>query len=242
MDGGAEGRLYPLFLDLHGVPVLVVGGGRVGARKVEGLLAAGAQVTVVSPRLVPALERRVQEGACRWEARPYRRGEARGYRLVFAATGNPAVNERVAADARAAGCFVNVADCPELGNVAVPSSFRRGRLTVAFSTQGGSPWLARAFRLLFEEVIDPAYGPFVDQMVEARERLRRNGVPIEERRRAFEEIWRSAAIERWRAGDEAAARAIVEEILVKWGATDHAAVADRNAKECFGGDADPVGD
>ncbi|MDI3256536.1 MAG: bifunctional precorrin-2 dehydrogenase/sirohydrochlorin ferrochelatase [Kyrpidia sp.] len=238
----AERCEYPLFLNLQGVAVLVVGGGRVGARKVEGLLGAGADVTVVSPEVVPELERRVREGACRWEARRYRAGEARNYRLVFAASGDPSVNERVAAEARAAGSWVNVADRPELGNVAVPSSFRRGRLTVAVSTAGGSPWLARAFRLLLEQVVDPAYGPFVEQMVEARRRLRSAGIPAGERRQAFADIWGSAALERWRQGDAEGARAAVEAILQKWEAGDSGDASGRHAEKQAGHDPNPVGD
>ncbi|WP_157935377.1 precorrin-2 dehydrogenase/sirohydrochlorin ferrochelatase family protein [Kyrpidia spormannii] len=243
MTGEKELRCdYLLALDLRGLPVLVVGGGAVGARKTEGLIQCGARVTVVSPKLAPQLERRVREGAVRWEPREYHVGEAGAYRLVFAAAGNPEVNRRVAEDARASGVWINVADRPELGNLRVPASFRRGPLTVAVSTAGGSPWLAQAFRKLLEEVIDPAYGPFVEQMVEARQRLRAAGVGVSERREAFAEIWRSQALDRWRSGDAPGAKAVVEAILGRWGAGDHGDSADRLAKKRSGHDPDPLGD
>lgn len=242
MEGGTPGRAYPIFLDLKGIPVLVVGGGRVGARKAATLWRCGAQVTVVSPTLHPSLRDWAGSGKIRWEARVYRAGEAAAYRLVFAATGDPGINEQVALDTREAGGWVNVADRPELGNFAVPASFERGPLTVAVSTEGGSPWLARRFRLLLEQVIDPAYEPFVEQMVEARRRLRSAGVPEEIRKRAFEELWQSELLDRWRAGDREGAEELMGKILGKWEAAGGANLESGDENESPGGDPDPVGD
>ena len=91
---------YPVFLDLADRPCLVVGGGPVAEGKVEGLLAAGARVTVVSPTLAPALLAAARDGRLRWWPREYTRGDVAGFTLVIVATDDDAVNAQAAAEAR----------------------------------------------------------------------------------------------------------------------------------------------
>lgn len=133
---------YPVFLELTGVDVLVVGGGPVALRKARGLAEAGGRVTVVAPELVDGLDR----VAHRVERRPYAAGEAAGYRLVMTATDDPAVNAQVAADAAAANVWVNSADDPDNCSFILPAIGRRGRVAVAVSTGGSSPALAGRIR------------------------------------------------------------------------------------------------
>jgi len=132
---------YPVFLDLAGVPVLVVGGGQVALRKVGGLVGAGATVTVVAPQVVDGIAE-----VATVELRPYVSGDLAGVRLVVTATDDPEVNAQVAADARAAGVFVNSADDPENCTFILPAIARRGPITVAVSTGGISPALASRLR------------------------------------------------------------------------------------------------
>src|SRR5262245_60979857 len=149
---------YPVFLDLHGVPVLVVGAGPVAARKVAGLAAAGAAVRVVAPAVSAELDRgQVEE----LHLRPYEPGDLDGVRLVVTATGDREVDAVVAADAAAAGIWVNAADQPADCTFILPAIARNGPLTVAVSTDGASPALARRLRdradaLLTDEVVDLA--------------------------------------------------------------------------------------
>ncbi|MEO7397078.1 MAG: bifunctional precorrin-2 dehydrogenase/sirohydrochlorin ferrochelatase [Ilumatobacteraceae bacterium] len=138
---------YPVFLDLEGVDVLVVGGGRVALRKAVGLAEAGASVTVVAPELVEEFDLVSK----RIERRPYRAGEAASYRLVITATNDPAVNAQVAADATAANIWVNSADDPANCSFILPAVARRGLVTAAVSTGGASPALAGRIR---EEIAD----------------------------------------------------------------------------------------
>lgn len=146
---------YPVALDLRGVLVLVVGAGPVGARKVEGLAAAGARVRVVASeigdRLDPSLVAEVRE-------RPYEATDLEGVRLVVTATGVGAVDAAVSADARARGIWVNAADQPDDCEFILPAIARAGRLTIAVSTDGASPALAgylrdRCAELLTDEVV-----------------------------------------------------------------------------------------
>src|SRR5829696_8208061 len=121
---------YPVYLDLTGVRVLVVGGGSVAARKIAGLCAAGAIVTVIAPNVVHGTE------AAQIEHRPYQHGDVTGFQLVVTATDDPEVNAAVAAEARAAHVFVNSADDPDNCTFILPAIGRRGPVTVAVSTGG----------------------------------------------------------------------------------------------------------
>jgi siroheme synthase-like protein len=133
---------YPVFLDLAGVSVLLVGGGKVALRKADGLAEAGATITVVAPEVVPALA----ELATHVARRQYAAGEAADYQLVITATDDPVVNAQVAADAREARVWVNSADDPQNCSFILPAIARRGLVTVAVSTGGASPALAGALR------------------------------------------------------------------------------------------------
>ena len=144
---------YPVFLDLAGVRVLLVGGGAVAYRKAGSLADAGAVITVVAPEVVAELATLAAEV----QRRPYVGGEAAAYQLVITATDDVAVNARVAADARAAGVWVNSADDPVNCSFILPAVARRGLITVAVSTGGASPALAGHLRSrIADDVLTPA--------------------------------------------------------------------------------------
>lgn len=142
-EGGA---FYPIVLRLRDRRVLVVGGGKVGARKAAGLLEAGAHVVVVSPHFVPGFARLVDTAAVTLIERAYGPSDLEGMALVVAATDDAAVNARVRSDARRAGLFVCVVADPEWSDFLVPAVVRRGDLLVAISTSGRSPGLAGQLR------------------------------------------------------------------------------------------------
>jgi siroheme synthase-like protein len=169
----ARTRWYPVVLDLAGRRCLVVGGGPVAVRKAEGLFEAGAEVTVVAPDIDPALEGR---GATLL-ARPYRSPEAGDYRYVVAATGVPEVDATVAADAEAAGVWVNSADDPEHCTVLLPSVHRDGPVTVAVSTGGASPAMAAWLRRRIAAGLDDNLGGLAELLDAARRRLLYAGRP-----------------------------------------------------------------
>jgi precorrin-2 dehydrogenase/sirohydrochlorin ferrochelatase len=177
---------YPISLDLGSRPCLVVGGGPVAEGKVEGLLAAGAAVTVVSPLLTPALAAHARGLRIRHRARAYRRSDLAGHQLVFTATGDQTLTRAVARDARARGLWMNAADDPERCDFALPSVLRRGRLTVAVSTGGASPALARAIREELEAVLEPSRGALLEVVAAVRRELRAAG------RAPGAEAWRAA--------------------------------------------------
>ena len=167
---------YPVFLDLTDGPVLVVGGGPVAEGKVEGLLAAGANVTVVSPTVTPRLAGLVAGGRIEHLARTYQAGDLAGRRLVLVATDDPAVSGAVAAEGRERGIWVNAADEPARCDFILPAVIRRGRLVVAVSTGGASPAAARAIREELEGYLTEEHAMLVEVAADAREDLRRRAV------------------------------------------------------------------
>ena len=167
---------YPVFLDLTDRPVLVVGGGPVAEGKVEGLLAAGANVTVVSPTVTPRLAGWVAAGQIEYLPRPYQDGDVAGRRLALVATDDPAVSGAVAAEGRELGVWVNTADEPARCEFILPAVIRRGRLVVAVSTGGASPAAARAIREELEAYLTEDHATLVEMAAEAREDLRRRAV------------------------------------------------------------------
>ncbi|MFP3902423.1 MAG: bifunctional precorrin-2 dehydrogenase/sirohydrochlorin ferrochelatase [Acidimicrobiia bacterium] len=168
--------LYPVNLIVAGRPCLVVGGGRVAAQKVRGLLDAGADVTVVAPEVAAEIER---TGAA-VERRPYRRGEAAGYRFVITATGDREVDQQVFDDGEAAGVWVNSADDPERCSAILPARVRQGRLTVTVSTAGHSPAVASWLRARLAGELGPEYDQLIGLMSEARREVRARGQSTEQ--------------------------------------------------------------
>ncbi len=177
---------YPVALDLRDRPCLVVGGGPVAEAKVEGLLAAGANITVVSPALSERLESWARLGRIAHARREYTASDLDGQQLVFSATDRRDVTETVARDARLRGVWVNAADDPKYCDFLLPSVLRRGRLQVAVSTGGASPALAARVRRDLESYFTPEYEDFVELAAEVRRELRANG------RRADASVWRAA--------------------------------------------------
>jgi precorrin-2 dehydrogenase/sirohydrochlorin ferrochelatase len=143
---GAEHLDYPVCLQLRGRRVVVVGGGDVAAGRVVGLAAAGARVVVVSPDVVAGIAALVDAGVVIHEARVAVASDVDGAGVVFVAPDDEAVSVAVAAAARARGVLVNTADVKGLCDFTLPSVGRRGPITVAVSTSGEAPALARALR------------------------------------------------------------------------------------------------
>lgn len=168
--------MFPILLELRGKKVVVIGGGAVGARKASALLTAGADVTVIDPRTPPALP----PGAAH-VPESYRGDHLDGAALVFACA-TPEVNARVVADARTRGVWVNAASSPDEGDFTLPAVVRRGELTLAVSTGGASPALARRLREKLESEYDAVFGEWVALLAEVRAEVLAT-IPDEARRR-----------------------------------------------------------
>ncbi|HKW93611.1 MAG TPA: bifunctional precorrin-2 dehydrogenase/sirohydrochlorin ferrochelatase, partial [Methylomirabilota bacterium] len=173
---------YPIMLDLDGRPCLVVGGGAVAGRRIEGLLEAQARVTVVSPALAPPVLEFARDGRLRWWPREYADGDLAGFALVLVATDDPLVNRVVAAEARARAVWINCADDPERCDFILPSVLRRGPLTVTVSTGGASPTVARLVREELEGVLPADYAALTEVVADVRRSLRERGIALDAER------------------------------------------------------------
>jgi len=178
-------QLYPIFLNLAGTLSVVIGGGRVALRKVQGLAQAGARVRVVAPEFLPDLHHlEAALETVELRAKEYEPQDLDGAVLVFAATNNPQVNQAVAAEAKRRGILVCVVDQPAAGNFILPAVYRRGRLHFAVSTGGASPALARLVR----QVLTATFGPEFEQLLELAAAYRTRAqetIATEELRLAF---------------------------------------------------------
>jgi uroporphyrin-III C-methyltransferase/precorrin-2 dehydrogenase/sirohydrochlorin ferrochelatase len=165
-------KLFPLFADLAGRSVLVVGAGEVAARKVAALLAAGAQVTVGAPRLGQALAGLAATQRIRHIEDDYHEGWLDGVWLVVAATSDRAINEAIARDAARRRLFANVVDDAQRSSVHVPAIIDRSPVLVAISSGGSAPMLARRLRERLESLLDPELGALATLLDRFRTRIR----------------------------------------------------------------------
>lgn len=163
---------HPVFLDLDGQRVVVIGGGAVAERKIESLIESGARVVVVSPDITDRIADLADRGLIEIQRRAYAKGDLSGCRLAYAATSDPDVNQAVRREATEAGIWLNAVDQPALCDFITPAIVRRGDLTLAVSTSGRSPSLAKQIREDLERTYGPEYAGLVEAMGEARDRGR----------------------------------------------------------------------
>jgi precorrin-2 dehydrogenase/sirohydrochlorin ferrochelatase len=162
---------YPIFLDLRGKRCIVVGGGSVAERKVGMLLEHQASVTVISPTLSRRLQHLADRGAIQTITQNYQTGDLKGAFLVIAATDDPSINAAVAGQGRKQRALVNVVDDPKHSDFIVPSMVRRGDITIAISTAGKSPALARKLRSILEAALPAEYASLASLVSEVRQEL-----------------------------------------------------------------------
>lgn len=202
---------YPANLLVRGRRVVVVGAGRIAARKIEGLLDAGAVVTVIAPEAVDQVQAWASAGRITWEAREFGPADLDGAWLAVAATATAAVNRAVYEAGEAARVWVNAADDPAHCSFTLMSLVRRGDLTVAIGTNGRSPALAAYLKDRIRAELGPEYETLLEMLSEAREAMRAEG------RSSEDADWRKALdsgiLDLVRAGREAEARELLRSCL-----------------------------
>ncbi|MFC1939214.1 bifunctional precorrin-2 dehydrogenase/sirohydrochlorin ferrochelatase [Chloroflexota bacterium] len=176
---GKEAAYYPVFLNICGRRCVVVGGGQVALRKVRVLLEHGADVEVISPNLCTGLAQFAESGKIRALNRQYQTGDLRGALVAIAATGDNGVNQRVANEAHEKSVLVNVVDDAENSDFIVPSYLRKGEITVAISTAGRSPALARKIRTSLEKELGGEYAALARLVSEVRAEARQQKIRVD---------------------------------------------------------------
>ena len=213
----------PLFARLDSRRCLVVGGGDVGTRKVRLLLAAGADVTVASPELTTELRNLLEDGKIRQMHGESGTGidrlgveEVSPYWLIIATTSDRELNAAVAQAAESANRFCNVVDDPGLGSVIMPAIVDRAPVTVAVSTGGNSPVLARWLKGRIESLLPMGLGAFAQLAGRWRTRVRDTFGDLDQRRRFWEWVLESGVSESVYAGRETEAEAALDRMLAEW--------------------------
>ncbi|MCI4568756.1 siroheme synthase CysG [Lysobacter sp. CFH 32150] len=205
--------LFPLFADLRGRTVLVVGGGAVARRKVAALLDAGAQVRVGAPELEPTLSEWASSGRIEYVPGVFEPAWFDGAWLAIAATDDAASNRAVASIGEERRVFVNVVDDAELSSFQVPARVERGPLQIAISSGGGAPMLARHLREQLETQFDESLGALAGLLTRERARIRARLPGLQARRRFFERVLAGPIPSLLRAGDQAAAEREFDAVL-----------------------------
>jgi len=184
-NGFEHPSYYPAFLNLQGKKCLVVGGGNVAARKAASLVRAGAAVTVVSPSFG---SRMLKMKSVRRMKRSFRTSDLRGISLVIGATNDKSTNERVAQYATEGGIPVNIVDQPDLCSFIVPSVLNRGSMTIAVSTGGASPSLAKRIRKQLDGQYSNGYAGYVSALRKLREELKTASLKTPDRQRILQKL------------------------------------------------------
>jgi precorrin-2 dehydrogenase/sirohydrochlorin ferrochelatase len=211
-------KTYPVCLiGMQARRAVVVGGGTVAARKAKDLLEAGGHVTVISPKLTPELQSLVDDGQVTLIRRTYRAGDLRDAFLVIAATDDGRVNQKVWHEAEQVGCLVNIVDDPARCNFITPAVIRHGDVTIAVSTGGTSPALARRLRERLEKLIGPEYGQLASLLAELRPQIQSRYKSHEDRVWAALRLVDSDLIDTIKQGGMDAARARAQELLLEDG-------------------------
>ena len=191
---------YPVFVQLEGKKVVVVGGGNVAHRKVQALLECGAAIHLAGRALIPGLEQMVEKKEIRFLGREFKDEFLDRAFMIIAATDDKALNHHISTCARKKGVLVNAVDQPPDCDFIVPSILKRGDLLIAISTSGKSPALARKIRKRLEAQFGREYGAFLDMMGRLRKEVLRLGLSQKENASIFQKIVDSDFLEKFSEG------------------------------------------
>ena len=170
---------YPVFIDVKDRRCVVIGDGNIGEEKVHKLLDCGARLVVISPGVNDGVRDLADDDRVTWIRREYQPGDLEGAFIAVAATDDNTVNRRIAEEAEQRNVLLNVVDVTHLCTFIAPSVVRRGEVTIAISTGGASPALARRFREELSRSSLLEYSDLAPLLSEARAELKRMGVSVD---------------------------------------------------------------
>jgi precorrin-2 dehydrogenase/sirohydrochlorin ferrochelatase len=196
--------MYPVLLDIAGKLCVVIGGGSVAERKVQGLLESGASVRVVSPAVTSELAGLAGQGRVEWRKTKYTNDDLEGAVLVFAATDDREVQALISREAEVNGQLLNVVDDPDSCSFHVPATMRRGDLTLAVSTNGKSPAVAALVKQQLEGEFGPEYDTLLQVMSFVRKHivLETENLSQADRKKIYKKILHNDILEWIRTGQD----------------------------------------
>jgi siroheme synthase-like protein len=186
--------MYPIRLNLEGKRCLVVGGGGVALRKIDGLVEEGAHVTVIARAPCAGVEKLAAANEIELHRRPYESGEASKFTLVMAATDDREVNRQVFNDADGAGIWANVADDPPLCSFHLPARVRRGTLQIGIASAGEAPFAVSRLRQVFERKFGEEWAEWMEAAARIRQGVRQLAIPLDEMEERYDQFF-SATID-----------------------------------------------
>lgn len=207
---------YPVMLDVRGRLAIVVGGDRMAAEKAAGLVSSGADVRVISPEFCDELLAQAEHKQVTLQRKSYEPGDLAGAFVVIAATNDPQLVQAIWSETQERGQLVNIVDVPARCSFIMPSILRREPLTIAVSTEGASPGLAKRIRRDLEEIFPPAYGTYLRLAALARTHLRQHGVSYDRRDEFFDDFHKSDVLNKLVEGDILQAVAITSSLLQRY--------------------------
>src|SRR5947208_2449782 len=204
---------YPIMLDIRRRPVLVIGGNRIAAEKATALAASGALVTVMNPEFCAELLSLAQRDQVMLRYKAYEPGDLAGAFVVVAATDDQQLIEAIWTETQERGQLVNIVDVPARCSFILPSILRRDQLTIAVSTEGASPSLAKRIRHYLETLFPPAYGTYLKLAAVVRGHLRKRDLSYSQRDDFFGDFFTSDALTYLSEHNEPAALALTADLL-----------------------------
>lgn len=206
-------QYYPIMLDVRQRSALVIGGNRIAAEKATALAACGAVVTVMNPDFCEELLVLAQKRRVTLRHKSYEAGDLAGAFVVVAVSDDPQQIEAIWTEVQERGPLLNIVDVPARCSFIVPSILRREQLTIAVSTEGASPGLAKRIRQRLEPLFPAAYGAYLRLAAIARAHLRKHGLSYGQRDAFFGDFFDSQILDLLAARNETAAITTTTELL-----------------------------
>lgn len=212
-------KYYPIMLDVRNRPALVIGGDRIAAEKAAALQASGANVTIMNATFGPEVLALHEQHSVRLRQKAYEPGDLVGAFVIIAATNDKPLIEALWAEAQERNQLINIVDVPSRCAFIIPSILRRDQLTIAVSTEGASPSLAKRIRHRLEGLFPPAYGTYLRLAAVVRSHMRKQGLSYDRRDDFFGDYYDSDVLAQLEQGNQAEAVAITAKLLERYNVT-----------------------
>lgn len=179
--------MYPISLKIEGKPCVVAGGGKIAYFKLVSLIQAKAKVTVVSPIIIPEIEKLYEDGKIDVLQKEIEDADYKDAYLIIAATNDQAINREIYENIKDTK-LVNVVSDSEIGNFHIPATLNRGKLQISVATGGASPTLAKKIRDDLKEIFDESYEEYLEFLYEARMKIKNSVFPREKKQHMYKQV------------------------------------------------------